>query len=528
MLKKKQHTRHGLGLLEDWELYRRGKEYNYRIDLYDKVSRNERFYRGEQWEGVRSEGLPTPVFNLFKRIIGYYISSIMSDATAMRFSIAGPRSAQGEEAVEIVNRVVEERWEMLGIDSLLGDALLDAALSGDAVAYTYWDASARTGQPFTGDFVTKLVDNTNVFFGDPNSHEIQSQPYILIAARELVEDVRAQARRAGRSEGEIALIVPDADVHCQVGDYSAVELENTKCMTLIKLWRGENGTIMSRKTSKSAVICDTVDTRLKRYPVCYFNWTRVKGTWHGEAVGTGLIDNQVFINKAFAMVMKHMMDTAFSKVVYDSTVIDDWSNRVGEAIAVNGNVDGVAKVLQSGTMQGGMLDVIAMAIGQTKEFMGATDAALGDVDPRNTSAIIAVQQASSMPLQNIRRELYRFIEELGLIWLDYMMHYYDGLRLVPVKDGEGISWVEFNVKKFENELFSCRVDVGATGYYSEITALNTLDGLLRAGHISIGQYLERLPRNILPKKQELMEEIEKNEKETLKRKEETEGTVTDE
>ena len=62
---------------EDWLLFEKGKEYNHSIDLYSTVNRNERFYRGDQWTGVDSGGLPKPVFNIFKRIIGYYISSIM-------------------------------------------------------------------------------------------------------------------------------------------------------------------------------------------------------------------------------------------------------------------------------------------------------------------------------------------------------------------------------------------------------------------------------------------------------------------
>ena len=36
------------------------------------------------------------------------------------------------------------------------------------------------------------------------------------------------------------------------------------------------------------------------------------------------------------MVMKHLMDTAFSKVVYDGTLAENGSNRVGEAIRVDG------------------------------------------------------------------------------------------------------------------------------------------------------------------------------------------------
>lgn len=66
---------------EDWALFEKGREYNYALDLYATVNRNERFYRGNQWEDVDSGGLPKPVFNVFKRVIGYYVSNIMQNKT---------------------------------------------------------------------------------------------------------------------------------------------------------------------------------------------------------------------------------------------------------------------------------------------------------------------------------------------------------------------------------------------------------------------------------------------------------------
>src|SRR5699024_2189207 len=151
---------------------------------------------------------------------------------------------------------------------------------------------------------------------------------------ELVDDLKKSAEGYGRSKEEIALITGDSENAELAGDMAKKELDGTKCIALTKLWRGENGTICFRKSVRSTAISDTVDTGLNDYPICFFNWTPVKNSWHGQAVATGMIENQIFINKAFAMVMKHMMDTAFSKVVYDSTTIDGWSNKIGEAVAV--------------------------------------------------------------------------------------------------------------------------------------------------------------------------------------------------
>jgi len=53
-----------------------------------------------------------------------------------------------------------------------------------------------------------------------------------------------------------------------------------------------------------------------------------------------------------------------------------------------------------------------------------------------------------------------------------------------------------------------KVDVGPSSYWSEITALQTLDNLLQSDKINFLQYLKRVPNGVIPKKQELIAEIE--------------------
>jgi hypothetical protein len=167
-------------------------------------------------------------------------------------------------------------------------------------------------------------------------------------------------------------------------------------------------------------------------------------------------------------------------------------------------VENVASVLNGGSMQSGMLDVINMAINHTKDFLGATDSALGSERAHNTSAIIALQQASAQPLENVRRSLYQFIEDIGLIWLNFMFAYYADERLIPANEN---GYTGFGLSKYKDALFECDIDVGAAGWWSEVTAVNTLDNLLKLGLIDIKQYLERLPENIIPLKKELIESI---------------------
>ncbi len=497
---------------EDWLLLEKGREYNRALGFYETVDENERFWRGDQWHGVRSGGLPTPVFNVFKRVIGYLVSNVMSSKISLKIDAEGVGAICNREVREKLDRVctslssyLNYRYEKDDITTLLFDGVTDATLTGDMFLYVWWDPEKKTFQDFRGDFCTRLLDATNVFFGDVNTPDVQSQPYIIISGRELVSRLRDEARRSGVSERDIERIAPDSDNRFEAGDEGKRELEDTKTGYVIKLWR-ENGTVRYRKSTKSCVITGEVDTRLSLYPIVLMNWDRTKNSYHGTSAASGMIENQLYINKAFAMVMKHMINVSFSKVVYNANVIDEWTNDVGEAIAVNGPVDAVASTIDPGTMQSGFLDVINMTMSMTRELMGATDAALGNVEAHNTSAILALQESSAIPLQVQKRALYTAVESLALIWLDYILHYYDRYRMMIWREEGVLKGEMLDLGAFSDFIFSCTVTAGMSSYWSELASVTTLESLLKEGHITLEQYLERIPDGYITRKDELIRE----------------------
>ena len=497
---------------EDWTLLEKGREYNRVLGFYDTVDKNERFWRGDQWNGVKSGGLPTPVFNIFRRVIGYFVSNLMSSKISLKVDAEGIGALYKKDvrdgldnACSLLTSYLNYRFEKDDIPALLYDGIQDAALTGDMFLYVWWDSEKKTLQDYKGDFSTKLLDATSVFFGDVNSHDVQSQPYIIISGRDLVSRLREEARANGVSEREIEKIVPDSDVKYEAGDEGKHELADTKATFVIKLWR-ENGTVRYRKSTKACIITRDIDTRLSLYPIVLMNWDKTKNSYHGTSVASSLIENQVYINKAFAMVMKHMINVSFSKVVYNANMIDEWTNEVGEAIAVNGPVDSVANTITPGSMQSGFLDVINMTMSLTRELMGATDAALGNVEATNTSAIMALQESSAVPLQVQKRALYNAVESLVVIWLDYILHYYDRYRMMVWRDKGELKWEKLDLSKWQDIIFSCKVSAGMSNYWSELASVNTLDRLLEGGLISLEQYLERIPDGYITKKEELIED----------------------
>ena len=62
-----------------WDFYEKAKQFNQAINLDDTVRVNENFFTGKQWEGVQANGLPTPVVNILKRVVGFVIATITTD-----------------------------------------------------------------------------------------------------------------------------------------------------------------------------------------------------------------------------------------------------------------------------------------------------------------------------------------------------------------------------------------------------------------------------------------------------------------
>ena len=79
----------------------------------------------------------------------------------------------------------------------------------------------------------------------------------------------------------------------------------------------ETGTIWCMESCEKGVIRDAYDTGYTLYPLIWINWDYVRDCYHGQAMVTGLLPNQKFINKMFAMVSISMLTTAFPKIIYD-------------------------------------------------------------------------------------------------------------------------------------------------------------------------------------------------------------------
>ena len=524
---------------KDWMQYQIGIGHKNSLELYKTVDKNERFYTKRHWEGVRTNGLPAAVLPYAKRIVDFKVAMVTSDRVSMTFTPQGVSDDANDELSLLQRKIAAQLTdyartvaENTKFDEMNSNGLLDAAISGDMVSFWFWDETIDAGNGIMGDINGHLVDNVNVFLGDVNTPEINNvygpvQPYIIIAFRKNVKEVRdefrMEAEKRGMSEDEIEAeienITPDNETGNQAGDRAKIELnedeESGKCIVLLKMWREyRDGKwhIMARRSTQYVVIRDTWDTGLHRYPVAWMNWDIRYGSCHGEAEMTSLIQNQVIIDKLASMIALWIYRHGFTRMIYDKSRITSISNDITQAIAVNdaasaGGVGAVAQYMQPAQLSAAVQSFFTMFITLTKEAAGANESILGEAAPTNTSAIIVNSKNAAVPLNNIKQRFYRYIEDVGLIWLDFWMSkytQYNGRQIEITRDGVK-QVITLDTETLKNMRLKLRIDVSPSSPFDEAAQQQTLDNLLAQQHITFVEWLERVKKGIIPDKEGLIE-----------------------
>lgn len=495
--------------------YQKMLGYNTAVNLDETVRANENFFIGKQWEGVDAKGLPTPVYNFLKQVVLFSVANITTDNIKMQATpLACERTPEDVERVaEIVNKEFDRLFEFNRVPNLVREYMRNAAVDGDSCLFTFWDETVDAGFGLRGGIRTEIVDNMRVGFGNTACRDPQKQPYILIERREMTKELRRAAQEAGSPRWND--IQPDTENH----NTDSYKNSSERSTVLLRMWKNrKTGTVWACEVSGRVMLREPWDMGLRLYPVTWINWDYIPDSYHGQALVTGLIPNQIFVNKLFAMSMISLMTSAFPRTVYDKTRIPKWNNAVGAAIGVNGgDVSGVAKIIDPAQISPQIAQFIQTSVDYTRQFLGATSAALGETRPDNTSAIIALQRAASIPSEITKQNLYKSIEDLGRIYLDFMAAYY-GKRKVQVsmpdvgsdilafagKDPEELETVLFDYGILNDMPMALKLDVGASSYWSEMASVQTLDNLLMQDKITIEEYLERIPDGYIPKRQELI------------------------
>lgn len=489
-----------------WDEYLAGENYHTQIQLHETVKRNEQFYAGEQWEGVNAPDLEKPVINIFKRAVTYMGSQIISNDIGINlepFSNSDEDSENCRILTEQINRVIE----ITKAKSKNRELVRDAAVDGDGAFYAYFDPEKGK----FGEIEIEIVDNEKILFANPYEHDVQKQRSVIIAKRMMVEDAKERAKMFGVPQDEINMIQPDERTQYASEKDDA---EKKLVTVLLRFWK-ENGTVNFSESTENVFIRKPTNTKAKLYHIAWMPWEKRKDSYHGVSVMTPYITNQIYINKMWALAMVYSSKMAWPQRFYDATKIrGTLSNKVGQAIGVAGDPKSAIWFdSPAGNMSAQVLELVDRTIQYTRESMGVTDAALGDIRPENTSAIIAAAEQTAAPLNFQKLANHQLWEDMVHIFLDIFKEYY-GLREiyteVDLPDGtKAKDKIDYDFSALDYDSFNINVNIGSATYWSQLMQVQTMDAFFSSGIIDDAiLYLEHIPEGYISGKEELIRELE--------------------
>ena len=506
-----------------WGLYEKGRNYHRIIGTFTDTDRNYRFYNGNQWDGAKLGDVEPVQKNFIKPIVKYKVSVIHDNLYAINYSSQNyeNREFQRESGryCEMLNRFAGRVWEKDKLDFKGRRLTRDAAINDEGIMYVNFDE--ETMMP-----VNEIIKKNDIYYGNENDDDIQSQPYILLRKRMPVFNAIEFALNNGASEDDTRFIVGDTDTFEESGEAAKLELDNMVTI-LYKLYK-KNGTVHFAIATRYVDIAEDVDTGLPIYPIAHMVWEEKEGSARGEGEVRFLIPNQIEVNKTEMRRVLTVKLQAYPQKVADRSKISNPAaiNTVGGTIWTTGQtVDDVHKVV--GTLPPAQMspDVKQLQddlIQVTRDLAGAGDTATGQVDPESASgrAILAVQQASQAPMTEQKESYKNFLEDLARIWLEYLIAYsVDGVNLEEVstdpQSGEEIVDVVHVPQSVLQQLKeTVKIDVSPKGVYDKFAQEQTIENLLIQGFFSaqrvseLATYAEVLDDDSVAPKQKIMEAIE--------------------
>jgi hypothetical protein len=506
-----------------WTLYEKGRNYHRQTGIYVDTDRNYRMYNGNQWGGAKLGDVEPVQKNFIKPIVKYKCSVIHDNLYAIHYSSQNYENREFRQAAErycdMLNRYAANIWERDKMDFKGRRITKDAAINDEGIIYVNFDQEAM--QP-----VNEIVKKNDIYYGNENDDDIQSQPYILLRKRMPVVNAIELALAEGMSKEKVDLIIGDTDTFEESGEAAKLELDNM--VTVVYKMYKKDGTVHYAVSTRWCEIAEDKDTGLSLYPVAHFNWEEKEGSARGEGEVRYLIPNQIEVNRTEVRRVLTVKYQAYPQKVVDISKVSNPQalNTVGGIIKTHGQaVDDVHKIV--GTIPPAQMspDVVKLQedlIQVTRDLAGAGDTATGNVNPESASgrAILAVQQASQAPMTEQKETFKNFIEDLARIWLEYLIVYSaDGVNMEesitdPNTGEESVQIVNVPQSALEQLQATVKIDVTPKSVYDKFAQEQTIENLMIQGFFTaqrvseLATYAEILDDDSVAPKMKILEAID--------------------
>ena len=507
-----------------WALYEKGRNYHRQTGVYVDTDRNYKFYNGDQWSGAKLGDVEPVQKNFIKPIVKYKISVIHDNLYAINYSSLNFENRDfyrtSQRYCEMLNRYAMRVWEKDKMDFKGRRVTKDSAINDEGIIYVNFNKENM--EP-----VNEIVKKNDIYYGNENDDDIQSQPYILIRKRMPVSNAIDLALAEGLSEEKTVFIIGDSDNFDESGEAAKLELDNM--VTLVYKMYKKNGTVHFSIATRWITITEDVDTGLSLYPIAHFNWEEKEGSARGEGEVRFLIPNQIEVNRTEVRRVISVKQQAYPQKVADVSKISNPQalNTVGGIIRTNGQpVEDVYKIV--GTIPPAQMspDVKQLQedlINVTRDLAGAGDTATGQVNPESASgrAILAVQQASQAPMTEQKESYKNFIEDIARIWLEYLIVYsVDGVNLEEkvtdeITGEDVIQLVNVPQATLKQLQATVKIDVTPKGVYDKFAQEQTIENLLIQGFFTpqrvneLETYANVLDDDSVAPKQKILDTVER-------------------
>ncbi len=506
-----------------WDLYEKGRNYHRRVGIYTDTDKNYRFYNGNQWEGAKLGDVEPVQKNFIKPIVKYKVSVIHDNLYAVHFSSQNYENRQFQKEAErycdLLNGYIRRLWEKDKMDYKGRRVTKDAAINDEGIIYVNFDRENMMP-------VHEIVKKNDIYYGNENDDDIQSQPYILIRKRMPVVNAIEFALSEGMSEDKVSYIVGDDDNFEESGEAAKDELDSM--VTVVYKMYKDKGTVHYSVATRWVDITKDVDTGLSLYPIAHFVWEEKEGSARGEGEVRYLIPNQIEVNRTEVRRVLTVKYQAFpQKVAVRNKITNPQAlNTVGGIVwATDQTVDDVHKIV--GTIPPAQMSPDVKQLQEdlimvTRELAGAGDTATGQVNPESASgrAILAVQQASQAPMTEQKESYKNFIEDIAKIDLEYLVVYSeDGVNMEktvtdPMTGEEYVQMVNVPQTVLQQLKAVAKIDVTPKGVYDRYAMEQTMENFLLNGFFNpqrsaeFEAYVKALPDDSVAPKQDLLEGIE--------------------
>ena len=499
----------------NWYLYEVGKNYNNMQNLYEDGKENYNYYHGRQWEGLKkpSSASEPIVLNIIKPIIKYKVNVVNQNSYQLVFN---PNTYNTQEELQQLKDVtkgltqfVNRMWEKSQSGKIVRNIVKNACINSEGIIHFFNEEE---------NIFSEEIDKNNIYYGNENESNIQKQPYILIAYRKIVEEVRELARKnkenglTTASNEDIETIVSDMDYMEQPGSEKRTVEVTPMCLVIRKYEKKKDGKIWVSESTRYCSIVDEQNTECELYPFAHYVWEEERGYSRGISEVRGLLENQREINRTATRRAIAVKLGAYPKLVVDKDRVQNKEalGQVGTTIELKemraDDVNKVISYLKPASMSADAYNLQQDLIQGTRELAGAGDTATGQVDPTQASgkAILAVQQASQQPLTEQVENYKYFLEDCLKVIFDIIKVYFiNGLTLYATEDvvnelGQTES-IEQPFKITQKELealdVNMKIDITPQSPYDKYAQEMSLENLLIRNYITLEEYTEALPED---------------------------------